>query len=289
VVIEDGILTYSTKKGSPPKATINLSTISFEAHPKKNLAISIELSNGHHFFLKSEKIEDKEQWLKALKVGQETAKSTSEVVVNDNMVGIAKRGRKNTQMPKKPSKMIKEENDDSEDIDDERFDIVEKGNENGQNLAKSANWVDNTESMFNQQHVFNKDEILEGISTILYKTQILANDSPVTNSLIAIEANTASIYKDLNEVIITDPENKVTEEYQQKIINNVVGNVGDMRLQIEKLIHTFEDIREQLYPIAEKIALIELQKNPYRIPGDPYQKMQLDHKTVSILLLFISK
>jgi hypothetical protein len=139
VVIEDGILTYSTKKGSPPKATINLSTISFEAHPKKNLAISIELSNGHHFFLKSEKIEDKEQWLKALKVGQETAKSTSEVVVNDNMVGIAKRGRKNTQMPKKPSKMIKEENDDSEDIDDERFDIVEKGNENGQNLAKSAN------------------------------------------------------------------------------------------------------------------------------------------------------
>jgi hypothetical protein len=143
--------------------------------------------------------------------------------------------------------------------------------------------------MFTQQHVFNKDEILEGISTILYKTQILANDSPVTNSLIAIEANTASIYKDLNEIIITDPENKVTEENQQKILNNVVGNVGDMRLQIEQLIHTFEDIREKLYPIAEKIALIELQKNPYRIPGDPYQKMQLDRKTVSAFLFLFLK
>jgi hypothetical protein len=143
--------------------------------------------------------------------------------------------------------------------------------------------------MFTQQHVFNKDEILEGISTILYKTQILANDSPVTNSLIAIEANTASIYKDLNEIIITDPENKVTEENQQKILNNVVGNVGDMRLQIEQLIHTFEDIREKLYPIAEKIALIELQKNPYRIPGDPYQKMQLDRKTVSTFLFLFLK
>jgi hypothetical protein len=142
VVIEDGMLMYSSKKGSPPKSTINLSTISFEAHPKKNLAISIELSNGHHFFLKCENIEDKEQWLKALKVGQEKAKSTSEVIVNDNMVGAAKRARKYTHMPKKPGRMHKEENNDScdsEDIDVDRYDIIEKDNENGQNLAKSAN------------------------------------------------------------------------------------------------------------------------------------------------------
>jgi hypothetical protein len=142
VVIEDGMLMYSSKKGSPPKATINLSTISFAAHPKKNLAISIELSNGHHFFLKCENIEDKELWLKALKVGQEKAKSTSEVIVTDTMVGVAKRGRKYTHMPKKPSKMHKEENNDScdsEDLDDDRFDIIEKNNVNDQNLAKSAN------------------------------------------------------------------------------------------------------------------------------------------------------
>lgn len=230
-----------------------------------------------------------EKWLEALRVGKQIAKDTTVVVVNDNRIEMAKKERKKTHFVKKDKKLGLEENKSSDTSDgknvEKDYEVIDKPNTNGHLHTKAMSLVDGSDSMFTQQHVFNKDEILESISTILYKTQILGNDSPVTNSLVAIEAVASSIYKDLNGLILKDGDSKVSEEDQQKTLNNAVGSIGDMRIQIEKLVHTFEDIREKLYPIAEKIALIELQKNPYRIPGDPYRKVQLERKTVSFTVI----
>jgi hypothetical protein len=108
VVINDGVITYATSKGKPPKSAMDLSTIKFKPHPKKQAVITIEKPDGHRFFFKCQNIQDKVDWLKALEAGLDISKSKNEVVINQSALGVS-RSRGYTVRPDDKKGLDKEE------------------------------------------------------------------------------------------------------------------------------------------------------------------------------------
>ena len=134
------------------------------------------------------------------------------------------------------------------------------------------------------EQIFDKNEILEDLSTIFYKTQMLNNNSEMIKDFVGANKSISNILKNLEQLNLDQPEE---EPERVKNLATVINNVTDLKGKMEIIINNYETIRGMLYPVAEKIALIELQKNPYRIPGDPYKKVQLNKKSVMTQLKFL--
>ena len=136
--------------------------------------------------------------------------------------------------------------------------------------------------------VINKDEVLESLAKIFYETQMLSNDSPITKELVGIENAASKIHQDLKACLISlDPRNedtKIDTRSPQEILTEAMGDVWNLRFCLEKLINTFEGIREKLYPPVEKVALIELEKNHYQIPGAAFKRIILQDSQVKLIL-----
>jgi hypothetical protein len=131
--------------------------------------------------------------------------------------------------------------------------------------------------------VINKDQMIEKLAEIFYQTQMLSNDSPLTKDLVGVENSASKIYSDLNIMsnkLKSKEETKGEDEDISESLDETIQDVSILRSNIEKLVNTFEDIRGKLYPIAEKVALIELEKNPFQIPGDPYRRVKLNKDQV---------
>lgn len=74
----------------------------------------------------------------------------------------------------------------------------------------------------------------------------------------------------------SNDQNKSEEGKTPKdAVSKAISNTLTLRDNVQHIIQSFESIREKLYPVAEKIALIELEKDPYRIPGDPYKRREV--------------
>lgn len=87
--------------------------------------------------------------------------------------------------------------------------------------------------------------------------------------------------KNISDFKVDAKEGNLSESDGKRIIDSMNANVSDVRDKMEMLVNDYENIRGKLFPVAEKIALIELAKNPYRIPGDPYIKVQINKTDVS--------
>lgn len=159
---------------------------------------------------------------------------------------------------------------------------VDSASMQGYSMKVKGKEAQSSSPMLNQEMVINKDQILENLSSIIYETQILSNDSPITKDLIEIESQASKINNQLEFIRVNNESAEVKTEESNKIIQEIAVDVSSMRLKIESLINSFEGIRAKLYPVAEKIALIELEKNPYRIPGDPYRRIQVKKKVSSL-------
>lgn len=57
------------------------------------------------------------------------------------------------------------------------------------------------------------------------------------------------------------------------MLTDVMNELGALRLNCDDLTNIHESQREMLYPIGEKVAMIELEKSPYKIPGMPYRRI----------------
>lgn len=128
-----------------------------------------------------------------------------------------------------------------------------------------------------QKEVLDKDEILEQLSTIFYQTQVLSNNSKLSKEIASMDAN----FKRIKDLCATSDKQAEDPSKSSQTVDEISKEVSDLRSKWKFVIDSYEKVRESLYPVAEKIALIELQKNPYRIPGDPYKKIQVVTTDVS--------
>lgn len=140
--------------------------------------------------------------------------------------------------------------------------------------------------LLNINKAINKDEVLESLAKIFNETQMLANDSPITKELVAIENSASKINQDLKACLMalnpSSEDSRVDSRSSQEILTEAMGDVCNLRFCLENLINTFEGIREKLYPPVEKVVLIQLEKNHYQISGTPFKRtILLDSKVIN--------
>ena len=283
-------MTYAPKKGAAPKMSFNMGSIKFKPHPKKQTAIVIDKPDGHHFFFKCKDIEDKLDWLRALEAAQFEARNENEVVINKSAHPSAGKARALTVTPNskkiKIAEEVKGDQSEEEKTDNDELDVADMDGDSPNNGSSKSM---TSPGILKENQVISKDDILESMSKIFYETQMLSNNSPVTSELVAIENSASSIQKDLKDVLdlLNQSESEAGEAAKASVgkITAAIQDASNLRLSIEKLVNSFEGIRASLYPVAEKIALIELEKNPYRIPGGPYKRIRIQEIKVACSLL----
>ena len=163
--------------------------------------------------------------------------------------------------------------------EDEKYDHIEYPPKNIHQAKLSLN-SENYDS-FIQEQILNKDDILQSMSEIFYQTQMLSNNSPIIKELVSMDTIITQLTKNISDFKVDAKEGNLSESDGKRIIDSMNANVSDVRDKMEMLVNDYENIRGKLFPVAEKIALIELAKNPYRIPGDPYIKVQINKTDVS--------
>jgi len=253
-------------------------------HIKKQTVITVDKKDGHRFFFKCQNIQDKVDWLKAFEEGKNSKTVDNEIVIlNKSSVG-ATRTRGNSLSPNDKMQLGKNEESKGEnyeeDKDNNEFEVVSNAEYADAPSMNSASMVAPSPGPLSKDQVINKDILLEKLAEIFHQTKMLSNDSPVTNELVTIQNSINSVNVKLEktmEGIQGDTEKKDTIVELETAKNEVTN----MLKNVENLINSFEEMRGKVYPIAEKIALIQLEKNPYRIPGEPYKKVKLDRLKVS--------
>lgn len=283
VVVNESTLSYSSKQGQKAKATFDLTAITISPHSKKQTVIVID-AKDHHFFFKCKNIAEKLEWLQAMEANQFIAKHNNEVVIN-NPVLMKKESVKDRAYSVLPTAKKLQADEETKGFAGHESD--DASDDGGFSSSASPDIAGTNQENKEKQYegelndyppvngVIHKDEILESLAKIFYDTQMLSNDSPVTKELVGIENNASKIHDDLKGVLELLNGNENTDQLNAKaskdIIMEAIVDVQSLRLCLENLINNFEGIREKMYPVAEKIALIELEKNPFRIPGEPYK------------------
>lgn len=186
----------------------------------------------------------------------------------------SKKQRKLTKITK-PNKLdVKEESknkhDDSDHSDDDEF---SSGKKSSPNRRKSM------DVHLIETGVIKKNEILENLSKIFYETQMISNDSPMTKELMNVE-NCANNLQEKLHTALSHLMERDSDKVSQDKIREAINELANIRICLENLTNIHEVQREKLYPVGEKIALIELEKNPYQIPGCPYKRIQVKNKPI---------
>ena len=155
---------------------------------------------------------------------------------------------------------------------------------NGNFKREESKTISESNELTQIHSVINKDEVLESLAKIFYETQMLSNDSPITKELVAIENAASKIHQDLKACLISmetsNVESRIDSRSPQEVLTEAMGDVCNLRFCLEKLINTFEGIREKLYPPVEKVTLIELEKNHYQLPGAEFKRIILPESKV---------
>ena len=92
---------------------------------------------------------------------------------------------------------------------------------------------------------------------------MLSNESPITKSLLGMQEATSKIQEELKQALQGSQDLSNTDSNKnsnENLLSNTMKDMSSLKQWLEKLINNFEDIRGKLYPVAEKIALIELEK-----------------------------
>lgn len=279
-------MTYASKKGAPPKASFNLGALEIDSHSKKKMVIVIKTSELNQFYFKCKNIGEKVEWLQAMKDGQAIAKHENQVVIGNNGLkdNMARAHSVRPEDDNKLSKKIEEvkEHPSASPSDISDYDVISPFKK--QKSSKSDMTGEDPLNFLTENGVIRKDEVLETLSTIFYETKMLTNESPITQGLLGLEEYASKIQQKLEEASPTSPDISKTspkKDNSQVLISDALGEVHKLRQCLQGLVNNFEDIRERLYPVAEKVALIELEKNPYKIPGEKYKRAEIEKPKVS--------
>lgn len=128
---------------------------------------------------------------------------------------------------------------------------------------KAESSPQNNYDLFMKEQILSKDDILERMSEVFHQTQMLNNDSPIIKGLGKMGAIISNINENLKDLDSSSNQENIGVSDGKRIIENMNQNMLNLQKKMEILANDYEDIRGKLFPIAEKIALIELIKNPY--------------------------
>ena len=246
---------------------------------KKSVFV-IHKNAGHQYWFKCKSPEEKIEWLDVLKVNQDLAIKNNVVVIGSG-IGSSVREDLSKTSPKNniysnSKEELKQGKDVNKYLDDKRLNNLGASWPPSNTKFGSSLIESDSPDNLSLNEVINKDDVLESLAKIFYETQMLSNDSPITKELVGVESAASKIHEDLKALFnILDTDKTIKGEdnapNSQVKVTEAINDVLNLRNCLEKLINNFESIREKLYPAAEKVALIQLEKDPYQIPGGPYK------------------